>query len=153
MASEDQQDGWKRLLSSASQTPIEDLGSANSVKFLHRKAYAKFYRNKMDQRTFFLISCVGWMDSCNWFESDTASGKVSVNLQSVVAFISRTNCMLSWMIPAATNVPNLARVFDPKQAWINFWMAYYDQCNEAVENGPPPARRIRLASSSIRTSQ
>ena len=153
LAETNQQDGWKRLLSSASQTPIQDLENASTLRQLHRKAYGKFYSNQMDPRTFFLISCVSWMESCNWFESDPQTGRSAANLQAVVSFISRTSCMASWMIPHITNVPNLGRVFDPKQAWINFWMAYYDQCNDTVESAPPKAKRMRLATTSYNTTQ
>ncbi|KAL3931137.1 MAG: hypothetical protein SGBAC_011447, partial [Bacillariaceae sp.] len=147
-SSEEQQEGWKRLLSNFSQSEITGLECAESLRWLHRKAYGRVYRNQMNQRTFFLISVVAWMDSCNWLEGDEATGGVSVDLPSVLEDISRTQCMASWIIPSVTNIPNLGRAFDPKQAWIGFWMAYYDQCNEAVVAAPPKAKRIRLASPS-----
>lgn len=152
MMAEDQQQ-WKILLSSNAQKQIEDLDSATSLQSFHRKAWGKLVRNEMDARTFFLISCLSWMEYCKWFENDPAIGKGSVNLQSVVSFISRTGCMASWMIPHVTDVPNLARVFEPRKAWISFWMKFYDKCNETVEGGPPKAKKMRLASSFNNTSQ
>jgi hypothetical protein len=135
---EDENEWWRNLL--AELTPSVSVSisvnDVSSLSQLHKKANRQLFHDKMDQRTFFLISCLAWMDSCHWFD-----GIEPNSLDPTLSHSSNTS-MVTWILPSVAKSSSSSTFsMDNRQEWLNLWLSYFDTCNETEQSRPAKRRK------------
>jgi hypothetical protein len=130
---EDENEWWRNLL--AELTPSVSVNHVSSLSQLHRKANRQLFHDKMDQKTFFLISCLSWMDSCRWFD-----GIEPNSLDQILSHSSNIS-MVTWMLPSVAKSSSSTVSMDNRQEWLNMWLSYFDTCNETEQSRPAKRRK------------
>lgn len=131
---------WKGLLAELSPSFVIPEDAATLLQ-LHRKANRQFFLDKMDQRTFFLISCLAWMDSCQWLDGmETAA--LFITEEDSLDEDAPSNSIVTWMLPSLPKpIFSTTADSDSKLEWLNFWLRYFDTCNEVPERRPKKRRK------------
>jgi hypothetical protein len=115
---------------------VLSLSTISSLSTLHRRARKDFFNETLTSKTFFIISCLLWLDSCQWFDNLT--------LPALPTFWSKdSKNIVQWMIPAPV-FDNLITNGFTKQAWMQFMIDYFHKCEEI--NLERPTKRIKLSS-------